>query len=153
MSLIPRPFVDADLGFTPFFRFLDDFSNYAGELQTPGFTPKFDIQEHRHSYSLHGELPGVERKDVEIEFTDPKTIRIHGKSETSYESPKEGEEGTEGQGKVWRSERKVGEFSRSFSFPQPVDQDRVQASMKNGILSLSVPKIKKHPETKKITIS
>jgi HSP20 family molecular chaperone IbpA len=74
MSLIPRPFVDADLGFTPFFRFLDDFSNYAGELQTPGFTPKFDIQEHKNSYSLHGELPGVERKDVEIEFTDPKVI-------------------------------------------------------------------------------
>lgn len=46
------------------------------------------------------------------------TVKIRGKSETSYESPKEGEEGTEGQGKVWRSERKVGEFSRTFSCKQ-----------------------------------
>ena len=72
MSLIPSRFFDTDLTSTPFFRFLDELSNYsrdAGELQT--FTPRFDIQEHRHSYSLYGELPGVERKDVEIEFSDP----------------------------------------------------------------------------------
>jgi HSP20 family protein len=40
-----------------------------------------------------------------------------------------------------------------FSFPQPVDQEHVKASMKNGILSLSVPKAKKEQAQKKITIS
>ncbi len=50
------------------------------------------------------------------------------------------------------SERSVGEFSRSFSFPVRVDQDAVKASMKNGILSILVPKAKKH-ESRKIDIS
>lgn len=80
------------------------------------------------------------------------TIHIHGKTEKSYESPKEGEE-AEGGGKIWRSERKTGEFSRTFAFPQPVDQENVKATMKNGILNLSVPKMKKAPAQKKITIS
>ncbi|KAH8679705.1 HSP20-like chaperone [Tricladium varicosporioides] len=152
MSLIQRPLFDTDLTFTPLFRFLDDFNNYSGNAgEVRGFTPKFDVEEHKHSYSLYGELPGVEKKDVEIDFTDPQTIHIHGRTETSYTSPKEGEE-SEG-GKIWRSERKVGEFSRSFSFPQPVNQEGVKASMKNGILSLSVPKMKGGNQVKKITIS
>ena len=71
MALVTRPFLDSDLTLTPLFRFLDEFNNFstAGDVQT--FTPKFDIQEHKHSYSLHGELPGIEGKDVEIEFSDP----------------------------------------------------------------------------------
>jgi len=56
------------------------------------------------------------------------------------------------QSKLWVSERSVGEFARSFTFPSRVDQDNVKASMKNGILSVLVPKAKKH-ESRKITIS
>ncbi|KAN0090103.1 HSP20-like chaperone [Hyaloscypha variabilis] len=150
MSLIPR--LDSDFTFAPLFRFLDEFSTYSRDgVDTETFTPKFDIHEHKHSYSLHGELPGVEKKDVEIEWNDAQTIHIHGKTEKSYESPKEGEE-IEGT-KIWRSERKTGEFSRTFAFPKPVDQEHVKATMKNGILNISVPKAKKQQEQKKITIS
>lgn len=148
-------------------------------------------------YELHGELPGIEQKDVEIEFTDPQTLTIRGRTERSYTSgtpPSNVIEGTrtsgaitEGgentshkatvedeeaanqtstsvttkeqkpqqqqeQAKYWVSERSVGEFARSFSFPTRVDQDAVKANMKNGILSILVPKAKKH-ESRKITIS
>ncbi len=78
MSLMPRSFFNNELSFHPFFRFLDDFDNYTRSL--PGmrdleaFTPKFDMTEHKDSYSLHGELPGVEPKDVEIEFSD---LQVH----------------------------------------------------------------------------
>ncbi|RFU28965.1 hypothetical protein B7463_g7364, partial [Scytalidium lignicola] len=58
----------------------------------------------------------------------------------------------EAQAKYWISERSVGEFARCFSFPSRVDHDAVTASMKNGILSIIVPKAKKH-ETRKIVIS
>ncbi|KAM3086618.1 hypothetical protein ACMFMG_000744 [Clarireedia jacksonii] len=58
---------------------------------------------------------------------------------------------SEPQAKFWVSERSVGEFSRSFSFPVRVDQDGVKASMKNGILTIIVPKAKKQ-ESRKITI-
>lgn len=157
------------------------------------FNPKFDVKELKEEYQLHGELPGVEQKDVEIEFTDANTLTIKGRTERSYTSgtpPAGAIEGTkatpaiegnhratvedegaettttstkevakagqqqpkEPEAKFWVSERSVGEFSRSFSFPVRVDQDAVQASMKNGILSIVVPKAKKH-ESRKIAIS
>lgn len=195
MSLFPRGFLDADPSFTPLFRLLDDFDNYSrtqgrgGQRSSKFFNPKFDVQEVADSYNLHGELPGVEAKDVEIEFTEPQVLTIRGRSERSYvsdnagllegqsqkslkengegaskEAAKEGSnEGSKevatgtkdnkSQPRFWVSERSVGEFARTFNFPEPVDQDNVKASMNNGILSLVVPKAKKELNRKKITIS
>jgi HSP20 family protein len=192
--------------FTPLFRLLDDFDNYSGAGRRgtnalKSFQPKFDVKEVENAYELHGELPGIDQKDVEIEFVDQQTINIRGRTERSYErgtrptghieSPtatgaitegetashkataeddpaepatpptensqvaKQQEEPKEAQepaSKYWVSERSVGEFSRTFSFPARVDQDQVKASMKDGILSILVPKAKKH-ESRKITIN
>lgn len=169
------------------------------------FTPKFDVKEAGEVYELHGELPGIEQKDVEIEFIDEQTLNIRGRTERSYTSgtppagfvedaPKSGAitDGTEAsehkdkvhqpkvededaaipssteasgeltkaseqkdsqepEHKYWVSERSIGEFSRSFSFPVRVNQDEVKASMKNGVLSIVVPKAKKQ-EGRKIAI-
>lgn len=157
--------------FHPFFRFLDDFDNYSRNL--PGmrdldtYMPKFDMTEHKDSYSLHGELPGVEVKDVEIEFSDPQTMTVRGHSERSYttgtppagmlegmrqsgmitnDGKKETKEGTKEKkedtgDRYWCSERSVGDFMRTFNFPTAVDQEKCKASMKNGILSIKVPKM------------
>jgi len=213
MSFFPRSFINNDptTSFTPLFRLLDDFDQYARNTEAGGrhhrfnmktFNPKFDVKEVADAYELHGELPGIERQNVEIEFTDSQTITIKGRSEHSYTSgtppagfvegpaatsaitegdetnshhkghratvEEEGSEATttevakndehkeaektESDAKFWVSERYVGEFSRSFSFPVRVDQDQVKASMENGILSIVVPKIKKQ-EGRKITIS
>lgn len=163
------------------------------------FNPKFDVKELKDTYELHGELPGIEQKDIEIEFTDANTLTVKGRTERSYTSgtpptgsiesgkptqaitegyenvshratvedegaettttvaptnevAKSEEQPKEPEAKYWVSERSVGEFSRSFSFPVRVDQDAVHASMKNGILSIVVPKAKKL-ESRKITIS
>jgi HSP20 family molecular chaperone IbpA len=156
------------------------------------FTPKFDVKEIKDAYELHGELPGIDQKDIEIEFTDANTLTVKGRIERKYESgprpagleakgaiTEEAHKATvedesaepaatevakkdtkpsavahhkkEHEEKYWVSERSVGEFSRSFSFPVRVDQDGVQASMKNGILSILVPKAKKQA-SKKIAI-
>jgi len=53
--------------------------------------------------------------------------------------------------RYWVSERSVGEFARTFSFPNRVDQDHVKASLKNGILSIVVPKAAA-PENRRINI-
>lgn len=53
--------------------------------------------------------------------------------------------------KYWVTERSVGEFHRTFTFPTRVDQDAVKASLKNGILSIVVPKARA-PSTRKIPI-
>jgi HSP20 family protein len=53
----------------------------------------------------------------------------------------------------WVSERSVGEFSRSFSFPNKVDQEAVKASLKHGVLSVTVPKMtSKQPTTRRIQV-
>jgi len=204
MAFFPRSFISEPASsFTPLFRLLDDFDQYqqgsrqlyrGGAMKT--FNPKFDVKENPDSYELHGELPGIEQSNVEIEFTDIQTITIKGRTEHSYTSgtppaiedakvagaiteggePKapshkatvedevaeaqktegaevvKAEESKASESKYWVSERSVGEFSRSFTFPVRVDQDNVQASMKNGILSILVPKSKKH-ESRKININ
>lgn len=199
----------SDPSFTPLFRLLDDFDTYNRSSGTTGnghhhrshlktFQPRFDVRELPEAYELHGELPGIDQKDIEIEFTDAQTLTIRGRTERSYtsgtppsnlvEDSKLSGAITEGgeqnqshkatvededaanastsvttqeqkdpqqpqeQAKYWVSERSVGEFARSFSFPTRVDQDAVKASMKNGILSILVPKAKKH-ESRKIAIS
>jgi len=188
--------------FTPLLRFLsdyDDLNNFSRETvpfvqsKLPAFNPKFDVREIPNAYELHGELPGIEQKDIEIEFTDSQTLNIKGRVERSYSSgptneatsekkdhqptvedagedettpqdknntvQKKGQSGAvekkntkQGIDKLWVSERSVGEFSRSFNFPERVDQDAVTASFKNGVLSIVVPKIQKKEGGKKITI-
>ncbi|KAM5341424.1 hypothetical protein ACJ41O_014455 [Fusarium nematophilum] len=46
--------------------------------------PKFDIRETGEAYELHGELPGINKEDVHIEFTEPQTMLIRGKAERTY---------------------------------------------------------------------
>lgn len=167
------------------------FNNTMSEMQrtlannenaVQSFTPRFDVKEERDSYHLEGEMPGIAQKDIEIEFSDDRTLTIKGRSERYVEQgekPKQIEspaaEKQDGEAKstevatqnnetsvtraeehkgttYWMSERSIGEFKRSFSFPQRVDQDGVKASLKNGILSVVVPKERKAKQTKKVTI-
>lgn len=112
MSLFtPRTFITGDnytnaqsSSFHPLFRLLDDFDTYSGRSDNASgnsntslaktFNPKFDVREIETGYELHGELPGIEQKDVEIEFTDSQTLNIRGKVEREYASSgeKPGEE-------------------------------------------------------------
>ncbi|KAG9242204.1 HSP20-like chaperone [Calycina marina] len=153
------------------------------------FSPKYDFIELPDAFFLHGELAGVQKKDIEIEFTDSQTMTIRGHSERPSISPMKLVEGNMSRSattdfgkasslhetvederaiyeetctaafqppqvieKYWLSERLIGEFSRSFKFHVLVDQDRVQASMENGLLSIVVPKAEK-PVNCKIAIS
>ncbi|KAH8123276.1 hypothetical protein ACSS6W_008365 [Trichoderma asperelloides] len=200
MSLFQRNFYSPDTSFTPLFRLLEDFDNYSrqgnGTVQgrrtgLAHWQPKFDVRETDTAYELHGELPGMSKENVNIEFTDSQTLLVKGKVERSYTSgtPPAGaiegsttggaiedkpsahkatvEDATEGEGEVaktseedkpadsakyWLTERSVGEFSRSFSFPTRVDQDNVSASFKDGILNIAVPKAAKH-EPRRIAIN
>lgn len=171
---------------TDILRMLDQFENSvsgsSGGMQSSGsgnvraFSPNFDVHETEHEYVLEGELPGLsDKKDVSIEFTDDRTILVHGRIERSHtisrdshgnvqtieqgeeqkkiEGGSEDKQGRDNKGKekekdksglkCWLSERSVGEFSRSFSFPTNVDVDRVKASLTSGILRVAVPKVEK----------
>ena len=189
MALFPRYATAApyDGGFRSLFRMMDDIAtNYENALPSStsirAFSPKFDVVEEKDAYNLHGELPGLDQKDVSIEFTDPHILVIKGHTESRYEQEEPADqnrkqatvedEGAEkskdtsvvqsdsrkkevtrsGQRKYWVSERSVGEFYRSFSFPSRVDQDGVKASLKNGVLTVIVPKLAANKQSRKINI-
>jgi len=171
MSLFRTTFPAAG-DFAPLFRLLDDYDNHRNHRQSSlrSFAPRFDVRESETAFHLDGELPGIAQENIDIEFTDPQTLVVKGRTEREYHTPSPKEQsgnGNEEQAietaekssktsakaghRYWASERTVGEFSRSFSFPNRVDQDNVKASLKNGILSVLVPKATA-PATKKITI-
>jgi HSP20 family molecular chaperone IbpA len=186
MSLFPRFTQEI----SPIFRLMDDYDRATRhamrqvDSQLRSFSPKFDVKETKDAYELHGEFPGIEQKDINIEWTDSNTLTISGRTESHHEegrrpqgfveegegassssdkkklqpsvedendggsgnkavAKQDGQEVTKHQQpdtKFWVSERAVGEFHRSFSFPARIDQDNVKASLKNGILSIVVPK-------------
>ncbi|KAJ5201649.1 uncharacterized protein N7498_006312 [Penicillium cinerascens] len=167
MSLFRTNF-PASGDFSPLFRLLDDYDHHRSGNQSAlrTFNPRFDVRESNDAYHLDGELPGIAQENIEIEFSDPQTLVVKGRTERSYrtEPQAEAEEGdksdavaktdkTNKSGKTtyWASERVVGEFQRTFAFGQRVDQDAVKASLKNGILSVTIPKATT-TATKKITI-
>jgi HSP20 family molecular chaperone IbpA len=82
-------------GFAPLFRLLDDFDTYSRQQggnthkhhrSIPTFQPRFDVRELEDSYELHGELPGMKKEEVEIQFSDPQTMLIRGRIERSYQA-------------------------------------------------------------------
>jgi HSP20 family protein len=100
MALFPRYTATAtpyDGGFRSLFRMMDDIAtNYENTSSTAirAFSPKFDVIEEKDAYKLHGELPGLDQKDVSIEFTDPHTLVIKGRTETRYEFSEPADEDT-----------------------------------------------------------
>ncbi|GAB1214300.1 hypothetical protein ATERTT37_003462 [Aspergillus terreus] len=120
-------------GPTSLVRALDDFETLFSRRAGEPYCPRFDMREMKDRYVLEGELPGVEKKDINIEFTDNNTLSVSGHTEqaTSTEGPEHS---------WWYSERSTGDFRRSFNFPAPVDHDHVEASLNNGVLSISLPK-------------
>lgn len=128
--------------------FLDELSRAPHSRRGSGFTPNFDVHETPQEYVLEGELPGLEdKKALTIEFTDEKTLHIAGKIERNTGSKKEGE-GV----KYWVSERSVGNFERSFTFPEEVDLEGVKAGLEDGVVRVRVPKREKRKERFRITV-
>ncbi|MFM0326537.1 Hsp20/alpha crystallin family protein [Caballeronia glebae] len=92
---------------------------------------KIDVSETDASYQVKAELPGIEKKDIDVKL-DRNTVSIHAKSERNKEV-KEGE-------RVIRRERYAGEVSRTFSLGSEIDEAGASAQYQDGILTLTLPK-------------
>ena len=93
--------------------------------------PAVDIRETEDALHMYAELPGIDKKDVALEVKDG-VITISG--ERRYEKDVNEEN-------VHRIERAYGRFTRSFSLPRNVNADAVEASMKDGVLHVRLPKL------------
>ncbi len=110
-------------------RLLDDGQGSA--LTEAGqWAPVVDIRETSDALLVQVELPGIDRKDVHLEVKDG-VLTLSG--ERRYEKDVKEEN-------VHRVERVYGKFSRSFSLPSNVDTGEVNATMKDGMLEVRLPK-------------
>jgi len=120
----------------------DPLRDYDLGAPTAAFMPSFDVKESPDAYQLKADLPGILEADLEISL-ESNRLTVAGKREA--EAIKDGER--------WHlAERSNGSFSRTFTLPEDVDAEKVVAELRNGVLTLMVPK---RPEVrpKKISVS
>lgn len=97
-----------------------------------GTVPRVDVQETDKAIEVKAELPGVEEKDLDLQLAEG-MLTIKG------EKKQEREEGEKGKG-YYMMERSYGSFFRRIPLPAEVQQDKVEARFKNGVLTVSLPK-------------
>lgn len=94
------------------------------------WAPKVDISETDDRFCIKAEIPGIKQDDVKISI-EGHVLSVKG--ENKQEKEDKGE-------RYHRIERYYGSFSRSFSLPENVDEENVEATFKDGLLILSIPK-------------
>ena len=122
-------------GFGNFRSVLNDlFDENHGRLPTQPrvskWYPAVDVLESKDSYLIRAELPGMKREDIKVEVKDGALV-LSG--ERKSEKPAEGVE-------YRHVERVAAKFWRSFSLPETAKQDGIEATYKDGILEIRVPK-------------
>jgi len=104
--------------------------------------PAVDIREEDDRFILAADLPGVERKDVDVTLEDG-VLTIRGERNVQTEEKREG---------FHRRERVHGTFLRQFTLPDTVNAEQISATVKDGVLEVIIPKQDK-PEPRKIAVS
>jgi HSP20 family protein len=98
-----------------------------------GFLPAVDIRTSAdHSLIIEVDLPGVSKDSVSVNIEN-RTLTIKGERKRETETENEG-------GKVQRTERVFGTFVRAFSLPETANTSKVDASYKDGVLTLTIPR-------------
>lgn len=119
--------------------FNDDFFNSVSIIKN-NFS--VDLKEDDNNYIIEADLPGVDKKDIDISYNN-RYLNISARRESNLEENKDN---------YVRQERSYGEFKRSFYIDNIVE-DKIYASFDNGVLNIKLPKLNKEiSETKKIEI-
>lgn len=115
--------------------------NYPGSSRR--FFPDCNLKETKNGYVLTMELPGIPKSDIKISLDD-NILSVSGEKRESA---------TSDSGSYKRIERNFGAFKRSFILPDNADTEKLNASCKDGILTIDIPKIEsKKPEAKVIPV-
>jgi HSP20 family protein len=109
--------------------FGDRYGDWTGELS--GWAPQVDVEETDEAIVLRADLPGMKREDIHIS-TEGGRLTLRGERNLSQEA----------EGKNYhRVERAYGSFCRTFALPPTVQNDKIEASYKDGVLEVRVPKL------------
>jgi len=128
----------------PFREMEDVFDRYSKALTWPrlggqeimnrgDWAPRVDISETEKEFIIKAEIPDVKKEEVKISV-DNGVLSIQG--ERKQEKEEKGK-------KFHRIERYYGSFTRSFTLPDNVDETKIEASFRDGMLNLQIPKSEK----------
>ncbi|KAI1616427.1 HSP20-like chaperone [Exophiala viscosa] len=161
---------NAQKSFNPKFDVKEEKDKYILEGELPGIAQKDVSIEFADEQTLtikgrtehvreEGQKPGTGAAESQKQGDQPAQQEGGQQTQNGHSSTQVATTGGKEVGKhqpehtYWVTERSVGEFARSFSFPNRVDQENVRASLKNGILSVVVPKLQKVNTSRKVEIN
>src|SRR5690606_24891284 len=104
--------------------------------------PAVDIAEKEKAYEITAELPGLDESDIEVSVSNG-TLTIRGEKR---------EESEEKQKDYYLSERRYGAFQRSFALPDGINVEKIEASFRKGLLTITLPKTAEAQKARKITV-
>ena len=107
------------------------FSDAKGDVFVADWAPRVDVMEQKDSYIIKAEMPGVNKDDVRITLHE-NVLSIRGEKKQEKE---------EKDVNYHRIERSYGTFERQFALPTGVKSDKIDASYKDGILTVTLPKV------------
>ena len=100
------------------------------ESSLTGWLPALDVHENKDNFTVRVELPGFKREDIQVSLQDG-VLTISGERK---------EEKVSEETEVHRQERYYGKFSRALTLPTAVAADKVKATYKDGVLTITLPK-------------
>ncbi len=119
------------------FRMLREFPSFdpframsALETRAGSYLPDVDVKETPEAYVFHADLPGFKEENVEV-AVEGNRITFTGKRDEEKKSEKD---------KYYMTERSWGSFTRTFTLPEGIDSAKAHAELKNGVLTVSVPR-------------
>lgn len=134
MNRLFDEFFERPFALSPFF---DEF-DLVGD-----FSPRIDIAESDKEITISADLPGVEPEDIDI-YLEGNTLTISGEKQAEKE-----EKGK----RFYRLERSYGSFYRTIPLPDEVEEDKIDATFKRGVLKIRLPKTAEaQKRTKRITV-
>ena len=125
------------LGWDPFREMAPAYN----EVDRGGFAPAFEIRETKNGYVFKADVPGIKDADLEITVTGNR-LTVAGKRESERDDKGD---------RYYSYERCYGSFSRSFTLPEGTEMSAVAADLREGVLTLNLPK-KPEVQAKKIEI-
>ncbi|WP_321313147.1 Hsp20/alpha crystallin family protein [Halarcobacter sp.] len=131
--------------FDPFKQFKElekNFYNYPSNEGVNGFVPVVNTREADGAYHIDVDLPGVKKEDISVDI-DKNILTISGERKTKEEVKEED---------YYKVETSFGKFSRSFTIPENVDIENINAKSNDGVLEVVIPKVEPTKTKKTIAI-
>ncbi|KAI4296791.1 hypothetical protein L6164_036716 [Bauhinia variegata] len=119
-------------------------SGFSGE-NSAFVTTRVDWKETPEAHVFKADIPGLKKEEVKVEVEDDRVLQISGERNVEKEDKND----------TWhRVERSSGKFLRRFRLPENAKMEQIKASIENGVLTVTVPKVEvKKPDVKAVEIS